>query len=116
WNGPGSAAQHLAALRAALRPGHALYRRAVSFDHLMGGGDELVRHLEPERIRGLEVDDKLEFGRLLDRQVAGPFTLEDAIDIARRLPVAPPHLNPPRHQAAARDEVAERIDRRQAVP
>src|SRR5262252_10198949 len=60
-------------------------REQTSFDHLMGGGDELLRHIEAERIRGLEVDDKLEFGRLLDRQVAGPFSLEDAIDIGRRL-------------------------------
>jgi hypothetical protein len=30
----------------------------------------------------LKIDDKLEFGRLLDWQVAGLFTLEDAIDCA----------------------------------
>src|SRR6516225_38477 len=91
-------------------------QHSCSLDYLVGGGDELLRHLEPERMRGFEVDDKLEFGRLLDRQVTGPFTLEDAIDIGRRLPVCLEHLNPVGHQAAACDEVAERIDGRQAVP
>jgi hypothetical protein len=67
-------------------------------------------------MRGFEVDDKLEFGRLLDWQVSGPFTLENAIDIGRRLPVSLEHLNPVGHQAAGGDEVAERIDGRQAMP
>src|SRR5262249_7164523 len=50
-----------------------------SFDHLGGAGDERRRNFQAEYIRGLEVDDKLEFGRLLDRQVAGLFAFEDAI-------------------------------------
>jgi hypothetical protein len=49
-------------------------------------------------------------------QVAGPFTLEDAIDIGCRLTVGLENLNPIGHQATACDEIAERIDRRQAVP
>jgi hypothetical protein len=41
------------------------------------------RHLGPERLRCLEVDDKLEFGRLLHRQVAGFLPLRM---LPRRLP------------------------------
>src|SRR5262249_54135385 len=76
---------------------------ANSFDHLMGGGDELVRHLEPERVRGPQVDDELEFGRLLDRQVRGPFPLEDAMDIGRPPPVClePPDSIRPQARAGA---------------
>jgi hypothetical protein len=35
---------------------------AISFDHLVGAGEEGWGHFEPERLRGLEVDHKLELG------------------------------------------------------
>ena len=38
----------------------------------------------PEGFGGLEVDDELELGRLLDRQVAGLGALEDLVDIPSR--------------------------------
>ena len=36
---------------------------------LVGESEQLMRHSEPEGFRGLEVDHKLKFDRLLDRQV-----------------------------------------------
>src|SRR5712692_10460121 len=45
-------------------------RLLSSFDHLVGACDERRRNIEAERLGGLEVDDELELGRLLDRQVA----------------------------------------------
>ena len=44
---------------------------ATSFDDLVGAGEERLRDGEAERLGGLQVDHQLEFGRLLDRQVAG---------------------------------------------
>src|SRR5262249_10536400 len=38
-------------------------------DHLVGAGEQRRRHLDAERLRGREIDDKIELGRLLDWQV-----------------------------------------------
>ena len=53
------------------------------FDHLVGAGEDQRRDREAERVRGLEIDDEIEPDRLLDRQVGGARSLQDAIDIAR---------------------------------
>jgi hypothetical protein len=39
------------------------------FDHLVGAGEERRRHLQSERLRGDQVHDEIEFGRLL---IPGP--------------------------------------------
>jgi hypothetical protein len=41
------------------------------FDRLVGALLEMQRHVEAERLRGLEVDDSLVFGRCLHRKVGG---------------------------------------------
>jgi hypothetical protein len=43
---------------------------AVLFDHLVGTGRQAGRYFEAKRLRGLEVDHKLKFGRSLHRKVA----------------------------------------------
>jgi hypothetical protein len=40
-----------------------------SFDYLVGAGEQGRRHLEAERLRGGQIDNQLELGRLLDRKV-----------------------------------------------
>src|ERR1700730_7977783 len=53
------------------------------FDHLVGTGEQRDGWIEAQCFGSPEIDDKLEFRSLLDRQITGPFPLEDAIDIRR---------------------------------
>src|SRR5436309_1048433 len=45
-------------------------KQSVSFNHLVGSGNYFLRNPEAERLRGLEVDDKLELRGRLNRKVA----------------------------------------------
>ena len=57
-----------------------------SFNHLVGALPELQRHVEAERLGGLEVDHQLELDWGLDGKLARLRALEDAIGIRRRAP------------------------------
>ena len=74
------------------------------------------RHVEAERLGGLEVDHQLVLGRRLHRQVGRLLALEDAIDVAGRAPVLVDQIRPIGDQAAAGDEEAFEVDRGQFVP
>src|SRR5262244_685957 len=58
-------------------------RLAHSLDHLVGAGDDRRRHVDAERLRGLEIDDHLDLGRKFDRQIAGLRALQNLIDKRR---------------------------------
>jgi hypothetical protein len=69
-------------------------RRGASFDDLVGQCEQLGRYNEAKRLRGLKIDHQLEFGRLLDRQIAGFFALENATGVKSNLSVMLDRLTP----------------------
>ena len=56
--------------------------KKVLLDHLVGELLELPWHLQAERLRGLEVDHKLELSHLHNRQVCRLLTFENTTNIA----------------------------------
>ena len=71
----------------------------------------MQRHLEAERLGGLEVDHQLELGRGLDGKLARLLALEDAIGIGRRAPKIINQVNSVGQQAAEFSEDTEMIER-----
>ena len=55
------------------------------FDHLVGALLEMQRHVEAQRLGGLEIDDQLELCRRLHWKVGRLLALEDAVDVSCRL-------------------------------
>jgi len=51
------------------------------FDHLVGGGKQRRRDGQTKRLRSLEIDHQLVFGRLLNRQLTRLSAFEDAVDV-----------------------------------
>src|SRR5215470_9912151 len=52
-----------------------MQHRLVSLDDLVGAREDQGRDLQAQSLGGLQIDDELEFGRLINRDVArfGPF-------------------------------------------
>ena len=48
------------------------------FDHLVGASEQGERHGDAERLRRLQVDNQLDLGRLIHRQVGKLFAFQDA--------------------------------------
>src|SRR6516165_10210731 len=58
----------------------------VLLNHLVGALLEMQRHVEAERLRGLEVDRQLELDWKLDGKLARLRAIQDFIHICRRAP------------------------------
>jgi hypothetical protein len=71
---------------------------------LVGAGEQHRGHLNAQGFGGLDIDNQLVLGRRLHRQVAGLLSLEDAIDVAGRLPVLVDIISPIGDQATGNDE------------
>src|SRR5262245_43329745 len=75
-------------------------RVVASLDHSVGAGQQRGRQVKTERLRRAQIDDQLEYGGLLDRQVARFGTPKDAVDVDGAAPVDRREACPIRHQAA----------------
>src|ERR1700757_5097559 len=58
-------------------------RLAHSFDHLVSAQEERLGDRQSKHLGGGKIDGKIEFGRLLNWQVAGLCAPQDFIDILR---------------------------------
>jgi hypothetical protein len=54
----------------------------LSLDHLVGAQKEISTDRQSERSRCFEIDDELEFGGLLDRQVGGLRAFQNLVDVS----------------------------------
>src|SRR6266436_1271989 len=54
---------------------------ACSLNYLIGARDECGRHGKPQLLGHLEVDGQLEFGYLVDRDIAGLCPSENCVDV-----------------------------------
>ena len=52
----------------------------VSLDDLVGAGEDKRWDRHTERLRRLRVDDQFELARLLDREIGGLGSFQDAVD------------------------------------
>src|SRR5262252_4688461 len=91
-----------------------MYRVSL-FDHLVGAGEQRWRNGKAKSLSGLEIDDQLNFGALLDRQVGRFLALENPAGIpANQVPRAReiPSIG---NQPTGRGELTIWIDCRQCM-
>src|SRR5215831_13915629 len=86
-----------------------------SLDHLVSRHLQRERHLQAERLRGLEIDDQLEFGRLQDRKVGGLLALENPPGVNASMAVGVRKTRSVAHQAADGSVLASRIHSRDGM-
>src|SRR5262249_56660583 len=88
----------------------------TSFNHLVGSGEQAIRHGKAESLGGLEGDHKLVLGRGLHRKIGRLLALEDAIHIAGRALVLVDLIKPVGSEATGCRVVAERIGTTPTAP
>src|SRR5215210_6957927 len=90
--------------------------RSVSFNHFIGAQEKRLRNLDAEHIGCLQVDEQLEFGGLLDRQVSRFCALQYPVYIAcgpaKQVSIARAIT----HQASVLDKPLKKVHCGQPIP
>jgi hypothetical protein len=89
--------------------------RAASLDHLVGEREQLVGHLQAQRLGYAEVDDQLELGWLHHREVGRLLALEDSTGVDAHLMIGVGQIRPVACQAPGDRVFALFINRRNGV-
>jgi hypothetical protein len=55
------------------------------FDHLVGAGDQWGWHFKAEDLRGFQINNQFEFGRLLYRKIGSFFTFQNTTNVSPSL-------------------------------
>ena len=87
---------------------------ASLFDHLVGAGKHHRRERDAERLSSFKVDDQLELGRLLDRNVGRFRPAQNLVGELRGATVQVGQVWPIGHQASRFHEFSKRATRRQS--
>src|SRR5688572_2066503 len=80
-------------------------RQVRSFYDAIGAQQERLGNGHPDGAGGLEVQDEIQLGGLLEGQVSRPGALEDPVDEARGSPVQVDTIGPVRHEGADLDDL-----------
>src|SRR5262245_55842187 len=84
------------------------------FNHLIGASKERGWYREAERLGSDQVDDQVEFDRLLDRQVRGLCAAQNLVDIVAGAPEQVRDVCPVGDQTSRVDLLASTMHRRQS--
>ena len=90
----------------------AAQKKHALFDHLVGAGEQSRRHFEAERIGSREINEEIEFGRLLDRELGWLRSAQNLID---QVGSSAPHVSPVRsigHQTSHFHRLPYKVHRR----
>jgi hypothetical protein len=82
---------------------------------LISPREERGGHIEPEGLRGLQVDHQLVAGRRLHREVGGLRPLQDAVHVFGCLSVLVDEISSKRDEAAGSNEMPVELDSRQLI-
>src|SRR5262245_36889280 len=82
------------------------------FNHFVSDGEQRRRYGQAKHARSRVVDDELELGRLLYRQVARLLAAKDTVDVRRRSSKYVEPIRPVAHKSADSWKIAPPVDRR----